>query len=75
MISVKRLVYLHNILKKQDDEIVKKVYPAQKSNPDNGDWFIDSEKEKYKLNISDDFIEAMTENEYKSLVKHKVKEK
>ena len=35
VISVKRLVYFQNILKKQDDEIIKKVYLAQKSNPSN----------------------------------------
>ena len=75
VISVKRLVYFQNILKKQDDEIIKKVYLAQKSNPSNVDWFIDSEKENYNLNISDDFIEAITENKYKSLVKQKMAEK
>ena len=75
VISVKRLVYFQNILKKQDDDIIKKVYLAQKSNPSNVGWFNDSEKENYILNISDDFIEAITENKYKSLLKQKVAEK
>ena len=70
VISVKRLVYLQNILQKHDDSIVKKVYLAQKTNPSNGDWtkLIECDKEKYNLNISDDIIEGMTDSDYKSLV-------
>ena len=33
VISVRRLVYLHTILKRHDDEITKKVYVAMKENP------------------------------------------
>ena len=76
VISVRRLVYLQTILKKSNNEIVKKVYLAQKRNPCNGDWIklIDSDKKKYNLTISDEEIEAMTEHDYKSLVKKRVKE-
>ena len=70
VISVRRVVFLQNILKKYDDENFKKVYLAQKTNPSNGDWtkLIECDKEKYNLNISDDIIEGMTDSDYKSLV-------
>ena len=77
VISIRRLVYLQTILKKSNNKIVKKVYLAQKRNPCNGDWIklFDSDKEKYNMTISDEEIEAMTEHDYKSLVKQRVKEK
>ena len=77
VISVRRLLYLQTILKKTDNEIVKKVYIAQKVSPCNGDWIklIDSDKEYYNIPLSDEAITEMTEEKYKSFVKSQVKER
>ena len=37
--------------------------------------FNHSDKENYKIYVSDEIIEALTDSDYKSLVKLKVKEK
>ena len=34
-----RINYLHNILLREDSELVKRVYIAQKENPYKGDWY------------------------------------
>ena len=39
VISERRLCYLQNILKRHDSEIVRKVYTAQKKNPNPGNGF------------------------------------
>ena len=33
-----RIMYLHNILNRNDEELVKRVYKAQKDNPTQGDF-------------------------------------
>ena len=38
IISARRLIYLQNILQRSDEEIIKKIYEHQKTNPSPGDW-------------------------------------
>ena len=38
VISVRRLLYLHTILKRHDNEITKKIYTAMKENHLKDDW-------------------------------------
>ena len=51
----RRLMYLHNILIKPENELIKKVYQAQETLPSKGDWFqqVMEDKNKLGLNISD----------------------
>ena len=39
IISCRRMVYLHTILKRSDEELTKRVYDAQKKSPIRGDFF------------------------------------
>ena len=75
MIGVRRLIYLQNILKKHDKEIVKKVYVAQKKAPCTGDWVILVEEDRLKYNIeySDKQIAELSYDEFKKYVKKKVR--
>ena len=77
VVAVRRLCYLKNILNRHDTEIIKQVYEAQRENPCKGDWvnLIKSDTERYDLNLSDEVINQMNDNEYKKLIKQKVKEK
>ena len=56
VISVRRLVYLHTILKRHDDEITKKVYVAMKENPLKYDWIelISTDKELFPNDTKED---------------------
>jgi hypothetical protein len=77
VITIRRLSYLQTILKRNDCEIVKKIYNAQKNRPCKGDWIniIDNDFEALKLNINEDIIMNMTDREYKKIIKYKVREK
>ena len=69
IISTRRLIYLQNILQRNNTELVKRVYIAQKANPTPGD-FVDLLKEDFEFigeTISDVQIEAMTVYQYKKL--------
>ena len=55
-ISIRRLIYHQVILSRSDDELIKRVYEAQKINPSRGDW-IEELKEDYVL-IGEEFSEA-----------------
>ena len=71
VINVRRLIYLQNILKKHDKEIVKKVYGAQKKAPCTGDWVILVEEDRLKYNIeySDEQIAELSDDEFNKYVK------
>ena len=38
VIATRRMMYLQNILKRPKEEVVKRVFEAQKLNPVKGDW-------------------------------------
>ena len=66
----RRLMYLHNILIKPENELIKKVYQAQETLPTKGDWFqqVMEDKNKLGLNISDFQISKMSKDQFKKLV-------
>ena len=56
IVSSRRLMFLHNILQKDDNEIVKKVYNVQKTNTSTGDFFelVNNDKLSIGLELSDE---------------------
>ena len=58
----RRLNYLHNILTKKEDEIVKCVYNAQKLNPIKVDWciLVQHDMELVTINMSESEICSMS---------------
>ena len=70
MINARRLHYLQTILKRSNDEIIRKVYTAQKSNPSKRDWInlLQEDMRIIRLDISDRDIEEMDIKEYKDMV-------
>ena len=61
ILASRRINYLHNILTKEDSELVKRVYIAQKNNPAKGDWChtVKMDMELIILNMSDCEIISM----------------
>ena len=72
LIQAKRLMFLHYILTRNEDEIVYKVYQMQKSSPVKGDWseLIKEDLKLFELNhLTEDEIGKMKKVEWKKLVK------
>ena len=73
IISKRRLLYLWNILKCSENELIKKTYNAQKVASSRNDWFklLESERKKYVIVQTDEEIAKMSKNQFKSLVNKK----
>ena len=77
VITVRRLSYLHTILERSEDEIIKKVYLAQKKQPSEGDWvkLVDIDKKDLDMMYEDSAIARMSSEDYLDIVKSKVRQK
>ena len=69
-------MYLWHIVHRDTDELIWKIYEAQKCQPNKGDWFEILQTERTSLNIleSDDEIANMSRNKFSNLVDKKIKE-
>ena len=67
-------MYLHNILFKPPNELVRRVYDAQKMNSVKGDWteLVEKDLSEFDINMNEKCIEKMSKVEFKSIVKKKV---
>ena len=74
IIASRRLMYLHTILQKNKDELVRKIYEAQKVDPVQGDFveMIKDEKESLGINLDEKEIQTMSKMKFKTYVKEKV---
>ena len=71
IIAMRRLLYHHNIISRNESELICKVYSAQKINPKKGDW-INLLKNDFDLigeTIDDKTIKSLKKNKYKILIK------
>lgn len=76
IISSRRLNYLHNILKRQENEMLLKVFKAQEENPLQGD-FVTLVKDDFKLidvPYDENRIKSMSKKQFKIFVKKKIRE-
>jgi hypothetical protein len=74
IISVRRLIYLQNILQGSDEEIIKKIYKHQKDNPSPGDWchLVNKDYTIIGEHMAEAQIEAMSPVDFKKYVKSRV---
>ena len=70
VINSRRLLYLQNILKGPQSEILRQVYEAQKENPVQGDWvnLVNEDLETINMVNKESEIEAMTKIQFKTIV-------
>ena len=75
IIKSRRLSYLHTILQRDSEELVKEVYDAQKVDPVKGDFFelVTGDAKALDLNLTDNEITAMKPETFKTIVKQKVR--
>ena len=69
---MRRILYLQNILKRHEDELVKRVYSAMKNHPLKGDWSntIIEDMEQISLTSIEEEIFQMNKISFKTIVKN-----
>ena len=75
IIKSRRFNFLKNILKREDEELIKEVFNAQKESPIDGDFYklVTSDLEKVNLTISENDICNTNKEALKKTVKIKVR--
>ena len=76
IIKNRRLNYLYTVVRKENEELVKEIYIAQKASPTEGDFckLVEADKTEINLQMQDEEITQMNETKFKNTVKVKVKE-
>ena len=74
IIAKRKLMYLHNILRRENHEIIKKVYLSQKLKPVLKDWTKSVTKIRvlYRIQIDDDEIANMSKASFKKYINLKI---
>ena len=75
-LSSRRLMYLHSILQKDEGELVKNVYNAQKDDVSPGDFceLVEEDKIQIGLNMTDIEISGINKQQFKKIVKTKIRQ-
>ena len=76
IIGSRRIMFLQNILKRRDEELVKRVYEAQKDKPTTGDFIelVKKDLEMIGQDFDEEFILSKTTSQFKSHIKKKTRE-
>ena len=71
VINNRRMMYLQNILKRPQNEILRKVYQSQKENPVDGDWvnYVKNNFEEVGMVFDEEAIMSESKYNYKKEVK------
>ena len=74
IVAIRRILYLYNILKKNPNETIPKIYQAQKSNPSPGDFvkLVLNDLETIGLKMSESEMKQTTKPRFKKMVKEHV---
>ena len=75
ILSCRRMIYLQAILKRDDEELTKRVYRSQKQSPIKGDFFnlVKKDFDTIGQSINEDEITAKSKEMHKSDIKSKIK--
>ena len=74
ILKMRRLMYLHHILRRPNEELIKKFYEAQKSKISKGDWVQTVKENLQELNIKLDEkeISQMSKQKFRTALKKKI---
>ena len=74
--AARRLLYLQNILKRDMNELVRRVYEAQKADPKQGDFvkLVEDDAKLVNIVIQEEHIAKMDKSYFQTMVKNAVKE-
>ena len=73
-LSKRRLMYLWHLLHRDTNELIYKIYQAQKLNENRGDWvkILNEERFRYGIVESDEEISQLSKNKFKKVVQEKI---
>ena len=73
----RRIMYYWTILKKEETELVKRVFIAMKEFRTKGDWLtqVENDLQSCDIQLMEEEIKAMSRNKFKTLVKKKIRER
>ena len=76
IVACRRLLYLQTILQREPDELIHKVYLAQKDDPSEGDFcqLVNKDRQLLNCSLTDEQIQQYSKYDFKTLVKNKAKE-
>ena len=74
IISSRRINYLHNILKRKENETILRVFNAQKDNPIEGDFvtLVKKDLELLGLKYDEKYFKSMNKIKFKAFIKQKI---
>ena len=74
IIKQRRLMYLHHILTREENELIKRVYKSQLIKPTKNDWVntISNDKKEMGINLTDEQIKSYSKKKFKKFVKQKI---
>ena len=77
VVMKRRLMFLHTILCRSDDDLTKQVYLVQKAVFTKGDWFaiVKADRQELKLSHTDEEISKMSQDTFRKLVKQAVEKR
>ena len=75
ILKIRRIMYLQNILRKDETEMIRKIYETQKINPSPGDFYkiVTKDMTDVGLMLSENEISRMSKDRCKNIVKTKVR--
>jgi hypothetical protein len=76
ILASRRIMYLHNILQRDPNEMVRKIYEAQKTDTSTGDFveLVKEDCEAIELNMSEYDIKKISKDKLKKILKSRVTE-
>jgi hypothetical protein len=74
LIMIRRIMYHHHIIGRNNDEVIKKIYNKQKEEYLKGDWFqtLKTDFDTIKEDLEDDRISQIPKEVYRKYIKQKV---
>ena len=75
VVMSRRLNYFHHIITRDTNELISRVYVAQKRRPVKDDWVLTVKKDKLALGIkeNDNVLNKYSKNMFKKFIKHKIR--
>ena len=77
LLKYKRIMYLHHILKLEENHLVRKVFSAQEKKPSKDDWILQVTEDLENLGLGHlefNSIQALSKSRFKKIVKKALKE-
>ena len=75
VMTSRRLNYLKQIHMKEEHELVKRIFQAQKDDPKRGDWWLQVKEDMQKYNVDGDVLKTKTKSQAKNYIKEKIRSK